>query len=924
MTQSEAGRILVVDDDVASGRLQQRRLQRVGHTVDVCDDIATARTVIQQDAIDLMLLDQQLAGGASGLEFYRQLQRDNLVVPSILVTGWPDDALVIEALRAGFRDFVTKSPAYIEYLPDAVARVLAQVRVERRLAESEELHRVTLSNVSDTVLLTDESGRFTYVCPNVEVNFGYSVEEVWALGGIDALLGKSLFDEKALLRETELRNIECEVPIRDGELSYFLVNVKRVSIQAGTTLYSIRNITERRQLQVQRDRIFSDSLSLLGMLGFDGYYKRVNPSWEKVFGFTVDELLSAPFMSFIHPEDVPAALAETEKLAAGGQTVSFELRARCKDGSYRWILWNATPFLDQQVFYATGHDITERKEAEERLTERIRLAQLSADVGRALISTTTTTEMLQACAEIVVKHLDAAFARVWVLNESEQVLQLRASAGMYTHLDGDHSRIPVGAFKIGLIAQERQPHLTNNVCNDPRVSNKEWARREGMAAFAGYPLMLGDRLLGVLGMFSRTALSDATLDALKSIMDQLALGIDRKRTEASLRETEGRYRQAQKMEAVGLLAGGIAHDFNNLLTIILGFAECLCDEAPAEGESRDLAEEIYNAAQRAAALTHQLLAFSRRQVLAPVVLDLNELVDNTLRLLRRVIGEDIQLSVRLDDDLRRVHADPAQLEQILMNLAVNARDAMPSGGTLIIETQNTQLSEEYAAQREDVSPGDYVLLAVSDTGCGMDAATQARAFEPFFTTKEQGKGTGMGLSTVYGIVKQTGGHVALYSEPGHGTTFKVYLPCIAEEKTKAGARMNDSLPMGDETILLVEDEEGVRRLAQRILQKHGYNVLEADCGDAALKIATGDTHIDLLLTDVVMPGMSGKQLVELLAEVRPEMPAMYMSGYTGEVVAHHGVLEKGAILLQKPFTQASLTQKVREVLNAHAIALRSR
>ena len=376
--------------------------------------------------------------------------------------------------------------------------------------------------------------------------------------------------------------------------------------------------------------------------------------------------------------------------------------------------------------------------------------------------------------------------------------------------------------------------------------------------------------------------------------------------------------QAQKMEAVGLLAGGVAHDFNNVLTAIAGYAELLREDLPGDDARRGDLEEILRATDRAATLTRQLLAFSRRQVLAPRVLDLNTVVASVDNMLRRLIGADVALRTALASDLGAVRADPGQLEQVIMNLVVNARDAMPRGGKLTIETANAELDESYALEHPAVVAGPFVMLAVSDSGVGMDAATQARIFEPFFTTKEKGKGTGLGLATVYGIVKQSGGNIWLYSEPGRGTTFKIYLPRVDQPlELPAPTPAARETPRGTETVLLVEDDEAVRTLARKMLASHGYTVLAAPSGADALELAASHAGpIHLLVTDVVLPGMSGRELAARFQSVRPGLKVLYTSGYTDEAVVHHGVLDPGIAFLQKPFTSGALARKVRETLDS--------
>jgi PAS domain S-box-containing protein len=383
------------------------------------------------------------------------------------------------------------------------------------------------------------------------------------------------------------------------------------------------------------------------------------------------------------------------------------------------------------------------------------------------------------------------------------------------------------------------------------------------------------------------------------------------------RHLEQQLRQAQKMEAIGKLAGGVAHDFNNIVTIITGYSDMLLSRIGPENSMRRELEQIKKAGDRAHSLTRQLLAFSRRQMLQPKVLDLNAVVTNLEPMLQRLIGENIELVIELKPGLEQVKADPGQIEQVIMNLAINARDAMPQGGKLLLETDNVELDEAYARRHIPTQPGSYVRLAVSDTGCGMDAATQSRIFEPFFTTKEQGKGTGLGLSTVYGIVKQSGGYIWVYSERGQGTTFKIYLPRVLAPADSVPPVMHwSSLPQGKETVLVVEDEPEVRWLVRDMLQHLGYNVLEARHGiEAQVLSIQHPGPIHLLITDVVMPQMSGREIAEQLTSEHPETKVLYMSGYTDDAVVRHGVLAAHMAFLQKPFTPEALARKVREVLD---------
>ncbi|HZE26368.1 MAG TPA: PAS domain S-box protein [Terriglobales bacterium] len=431
-----------------------------------------------------------------------------------------------------------------------------------------------------------------------------------------------------------------------------------------------------------------------------------------------------------------------------------------------------------------------------------------------------------------------------------------------------------------------------------RLDNVEvkWRRQDGSAIIV--------RLSG------RAATAAEDFDR---VLEMIAEDVTERRT------LEDQFRQAQKMEAVGRLAGGVAHDFNNLLMVISGYTEVLLEQLKPEDPLKAKAQAIQQAADRATTLTRQLLAFSRKQLLELKVVDVNSIVSDMERLLRPLIGENIELTTRLAPDVGHTRADAGQLEQVIMNLMVNAKDAMSQGGKILIQTSKEDL-DPTRREHSLITPGPYVLLSVSDTGAGMDKETQSRIFEPFFTTKEQGKGTGLGLSTVYGIVKQSGGYVFAQSELGHGTTFQIYLPRVEDPAEHTGLTRSAQVAMGgSETVLLVEDEESVRELVRDTLASRGYKMIEADNGDAGLRAAQAyDGTIDLLITDVVMPGMGGRELAQRVAAGRPQIKVLYLSGYTEDAIIPRGVLEPGTAFLQKPFTLQVLSRKVREVLRGES------
>ena len=705
------------------------------------------------------------------------------------------------------------------------------------------------------------------------------------------------FTEPVRAREGYQR-VLSEGLVRDYPLSIRHISGRTTDVLYNATIYrneagevqgvfaAARDITERKQAEeklrdseVRYRDLIETARDVILTLSPEGVFTSFNRVFETITGWSTKEWIGKVFVDLVDPNDVPKAIQRFKSVLEGQLGEPIELRVRTKYGGFVPGEFVASPQVKEgKVIGILGvvRDITERKRAEQALRQE-------KDFNQTLV---------QASPLFFVAI--GPDGKTLMMNEA-MLHALGYTTDEVVGKDYLSTFVPVADRERLLPIFEKLVNQKESTLNENRVLIKDG--RELLVEWHGRPVFKAN---GELDYF-------------------IGVGIDithRRQAEEKMAVLQDQLRQSQKMEAIGRLAGGVAHDFNNLLTVIKGYCQLSLAEMKESTPLRDALEVINKATEKAADLTRQLLAFSRRQIMEVRVLDLNTHLQNLDKMLRRIIGEDIELVTLLGEDIGRVKADPGQIEQVVMNLAVNAKDAMSKGGKLIIETANAELDEAYAHTHVAVTPGRYVMIAVSDTGAGMEPEVRDRVFEPFFTTKGKGKGTGLGLSTVYGIVKQSNGNIWVYSEPGKGTTFKIFLPRVDEpaEKLRAQAA-GEEFSLGSETILVVEDDKEVRNLAVRILKRQGYTVLDGSYGDEALSVCRNHHGpIHLLLTDVVMPGMSDRELAKRLESFHPEMKVLYMSGYTDDAIVMHGVLVQGVNYIQKPFTVDALAKKVREVL----------
>jgi two-component system cell cycle sensor histidine kinase/response regulator CckA len=893
-------RVLNVEDSERDAALVRRHLALAGYDViaERVDTQAAMKAALKERHWDLILSDYTMPN-FSALDALAVLEESGLDIPTIIISGTVGEELAVQAMLAGAHDYLMK---------DNLVRLGASIERELHVADSRRAHRqaeealkaseaelrALFAAMTDLIIVLDAEGRHLKIAPSRPIHsyltaaerIGKTLHELFSKEKADFFLEHV----RRALKEKQMHRVEYSLPI-EGEDRWFEGSVSPMT--EDTVIWIARDISEhKRSEEALKETVRSkeESLALLDTIlasapiGFALYNRnleleRINDKLAAINGLPVKQHLGGS-LSQVLPEMAPVLEPLLKRvLETGEPVIDLELcgETTVNSGDRQFWLVSFYPVRMQGgEILGVGllvSEITDRKRAEEALRE----------------SEERYRDLVENAHDIIYSH---------------------DLAGHYTSIN------KAGETITGYTVDEvLELNLAQTVAPEYLPRAKEMLKRK----LAGECVTAYE--MEIIAKDGRRITVEANTKLVYQNGSPIGVqGIARNITKR--KQLEEQLRQSQKMEAIGQLAGGVAHDFNNLLTAINGYCSLALQSLDEGNPIKSYLEEVKKAGDRATNLTRQLLAFGRKQILQPLALNLNDVISDMNKMLRRLIGEDIHFTAKLDPDAGKVLADPGQIEQVLVNLIVNARDAMPQGGTLTLETTDVEFDSGYLSGHVGVQTGNYVMLAVSDTGTGMDEETRQRIFEPFFTTKEKGKGTGLGLSTVYGIVKQSGGNIWVYSEPGKGSTFKVYLPRVESKADQLKENIADTVVVGgSETVLLVEDEDVVRGLARRILEQAGYSVVEA--GRAAEALGFCEEHIgeiDLLLTDVVMPGMSGKELADHLQLQRPDLKLLFMSGYTDEAIGNHGILDSSVQLIQKPFTASGLTKKVRDVLDLNGKA----
>ncbi|MFH0782768.1 MAG: PAS domain S-box protein [Pseudomonadota bacterium] len=884
--------ILIVEDNVIVAEDIRIKLGHMGFKdAAIATSCEKAIKAAETQTPDLALMDINLGGKKSGIDAAIELRRKHQV-PIVYLTAYADDATIERAKITEPYGYLVK-PFEDSELKSTIKIALYKQQADKKIRESQQWLKTTLHSIGDGVIATDERGSVTFMNPVAESLTG------WTSG--DAA-GKAIKEIFRIVNESTLQEVESPVECvfregivvglanhtllvtRNGKMipiadSGAPIKNEKGDIIGAVLVFRDQSEERTRQKAIEESREQLAMVLLGSQLGFwdwnipTGKVVR-NERWAEMLGYTLSEIdfTVNSWETLIHLDDRAAAWKSLNDHLAGTTPMhSAEYRMRCKDGQWKWI-------SDKAKIVAHGPD-----------GKAVRMSGTHQDITeRKLIE--AERELLIACIE-----------------QSGDMTIITDKTGVIQYVNKAFEK-ETGYARAEAIGQT--PRILKSGKQDEAFYSQLWSTISSGSNFEGR--IINRRKDGTL--YTEFATISPVFDGAGNIVNYVGV----KRDITKHLEIEERLYQAQKMESIGQLAGGVAHDYNNALSVILGFTEMVMDKVDPTGPLYSDLQEVYDAARRSADVTRQLLAFARKQTVMPRVLDLNETVGGMLKMLQHLIGEDIKLAWQPGANLWRVKIDPSQVDQILANLCVNARHAIRGVGKIVIETDNVQIDKVYCSNHAELVPGNYVLLMLSDSGCGISKSDQKKIFEPFFTTKGVGEGTGLGLATVYGIVKQNNGFISVYSEPEQGTTFKIFLPHNAEGEKDLGDRSCEVVPPrgNGETVLIVEDEVSTLKLAKRILAGLGYTILDAVTTEQALNLAKDHQgKIQLLLTDVIMPEMNGRDLADLLRIICPGIRVLFMSGYTADIITRQGVLANGLNFIQKPFSIKELAVKVREELD---------
>ncbi len=923
--------ILCADDEPINRELLENILVANGYEVICASNGKDALLKIKTRKIDLVLLDVMMPE-LNGFEVCREIKesKEFTNIPVIMITALNAKEDRIKGIEAGAEEFLSKPFDKTEVL--ARIKMLLKVKeLEAALAQSEKHYRRIFETSKDGLLILDKpEGNIIDINPAIIDLLGYPRED---------LLGKKVMDFGILKDAADFGKVYTQLN-NIGFVQYtdVLIETKR-GTRVNAEVYftdesnqiqcNVRDISERKReekIRLMAMIVESSNEAIIGE-ALDGAIITWNKGAERCYGYTSDEIKGRSVSVLLPPDysnDVPQILDKTSR----GENISnYETLRIRKDGSIIHVSLTISPVKD-----ATGkivgastiaHDITERKESEKALSAlevELRDNYFTQSAINMILSESleniSLEELLQKALNMILSIPGLSFepiGSIYLVEDEPGTLVMKAQSNLSGPVRKLCRQIPFGTCLCGKAA------LTQKIEFADHIDERHDICYEGMAPHGHYvvPLLFGGKTLGVINIHLKEGhiRSQKEEDFLLAVADTLAGVIARRQVEDEKEKLHAQLLQSQKMEAVGQLAGGISHDFNNILTAMMGYGHILKMKMKEEDPLRTYADQILLLSDKAAKLTQSLLSFSRKRIMNPEPVNLNEVIKRIDYLLSRIIGEDIRLQTTLSEEALIVMADSGHIEQVLMNLATNARDAMPKGGLLTIGTETLDIDHEFIKEHGYGKEGQYALISLTDTGAGMDRETREKIFEPFFTTKEVGKGTGLGLATVYGIIKQHDGYINVYSEPGSGTTFRIYLPLIKAKVDEIKPEVIQPVETGTETVLLAEDEDAIREFIKKLLEEYGYKVITAVDGQTAInEFKAHKDKIHLVLLDVIMPNRNGREAYDEIKKIRPDIKVLFMSGYPADIIHKHEIVEKGFAYIEKPASPTKLLKKIREVL----------